>query len=58
MTVSTIAEHILIIDDEQNYLLVLQALLEDRGFVVTALPTRKPPCTIWRNPKWTWSSRT
>ncbi len=38
MTVSTIAEHILIIDDEQNYLLVLQALLEDRGFVVTALP--------------------
>ncbi|MFW5489596.1 MAG: sigma-54-dependent transcriptional regulator [Desulfovibrio sp.] len=32
------AEHILIIDDEQNYLLVLQALLEDRGFAVTALP--------------------
>jgi two-component system NtrC family response regulator len=32
------AEHILIIDDEQNYLLVLQALLEDRGYAVTALP--------------------
>ncbi len=29
--------HILIIDDEKNYLLVLQALLEDEGYSVTAL---------------------
>ena len=29
--------HILIIDDEKNYLLVLQTLLEDEGYTVTAL---------------------
>ena len=29
--------HILIIDDEKNYLLVLQTLLEDEGYVVTAI---------------------
>ena len=29
--------HILIIDDEKNYLLVLQTLLEDEGYAVTAL---------------------
>ena len=29
--------HILIIDDEKNYLLVLQRLLEDEGYTVTAL---------------------
>ncbi|MBO4368734.1 MAG: sigma-54-dependent Fis family transcriptional regulator, partial [Desulfovibrio sp.] len=29
--------HILIIDDEKNYLLVLQTLLEDEGYLVTAL---------------------
>lgn len=29
--------HILIIDDEKNYLLVLQTLLEDGGYTVTAL---------------------
>ncbi|MBR4741825.1 MAG: response regulator, partial [Desulfovibrio sp.] len=29
--------HILIIDDEKNYLLVLQTLLEDEGYKVTAL---------------------
>ncbi len=29
--------HILIIDDEKNYLLVLQTLLEDDGYTVTAL---------------------
>ena len=28
--------HILIIDDEKNYLLVLQTLLEDEGYTVTA----------------------
>ncbi len=31
------SNHILIIDDEKNYLLVLQALLEDEGYKVTAL---------------------
>ncbi len=31
------AEHILIIDDEQNYLLILDALLSDKGYSVTAL---------------------
>lgn len=29
--------HLLIIDDEKNYLLVLQTLLEDEGYVVTAI---------------------
>lgn len=29
--------HILIIDDEKNYLLVLQTLLEDEGYTITAL---------------------
>ena len=29
--------HILIIDDEKNYLLVLQTLLEDEGYAVTAI---------------------
>lgn len=29
--------HILVIDDEKNYLLVLQALLEDAGYIVTAI---------------------
>ncbi len=29
--------HILIIDDEKNYLLVLQTLLEDEGYTVTAI---------------------
>ena len=29
--------HILVIDDEKNYLLVLQTLLEDEGYTVTAL---------------------
>ena len=29
--------HILIIDDEKNYLLVLQTMLEDEGYTVTAL---------------------
>ncbi|MBQ7456944.1 MAG: sigma-54-dependent Fis family transcriptional regulator [Desulfovibrio sp.] len=29
--------HILVIDDEKNYLLVLQTLLEDAGYTVTAL---------------------
>ncbi len=29
--------HILIIDDEKNYLLVLQTLLEDEGYTGTAL---------------------
>ncbi|MBQ9537187.1 MAG: sigma-54-dependent Fis family transcriptional regulator [Desulfovibrionaceae bacterium] len=29
--------HILLIDDEKNYLLVLQTLLEDKGYTVTAL---------------------
>lgn len=29
--------HILIIDDEKNYLLVLQTLLEDEGYIVTAI---------------------
>jgi len=31
------AEHILIIDDEQNYLLILDALLTDKGYNVTTL---------------------
>ena len=31
------AEHILIIDDEQNYLLILDALLSDKGYNVTTL---------------------
>ncbi|EPR41971.1 two component, sigma54 specific, transcriptional regulator, Fis family [Desulfovibrio sp. X2] len=31
------AEHILIIDDEQNYLLILDALLSDKGYAVTTL---------------------
>ena len=30
-------QHILVIDDEQNYLLILSALLEDKGYTVTAL---------------------
>ena len=29
--------HILVIDDEKNYLLVLQTLLEDEGYTVTAI---------------------
>ena len=29
--------HLLIIDDEKNYLLVLQTLLEDEGYAVTAI---------------------
>ena len=29
--------HILIIDDEKNYLLVLEAILEEEGYTVTAL---------------------
>ena len=29
--------HILVIDDEKNYLLVLQTLLEDAGYTVTAI---------------------
>ena len=29
--------HILVIDDEKNYLLVLQTLLEDEGYIVTAI---------------------
>ena len=32
------AEHILIIDDEKNYLLVLEAILSEEGYHVTALP--------------------
>ncbi|WP_029896476.1 sigma-54-dependent transcriptional regulator [Desulfohalovibrio reitneri] len=31
------ADHILVIDDEQNYLLILEALLQDKGYHVTAL---------------------
>lgn len=31
------ANHILIVDDEKNYLLVLEALLKDEGYKVTAL---------------------
>ena len=38
--------HILIIDDEKNYLLVLQTLLEDEGYTVT------------RRARWTLSLRT
>ena len=29
--------HILVLDDEKNYLLVLQTLLEDEGYTVTAI---------------------
>lgn len=29
--------HLLIIDDEKNYLLVLQTLLEDEGYAVTTI---------------------
>ena len=36
-TMSEKNAHILIIDDEKNYLLVLQTLLEDEGYTVTAL---------------------
>jgi len=32
------ADTILVLDDEQNYLLVLSALLEDHGYNVTAIP--------------------
>jgi Response regulator containing CheY-like receiver, AAA-type ATPase, and DNA-binding domains len=31
------ADHILILDDERNYLLILQTILEDEGYKVTAL---------------------
>ncbi|MDD2219701.1 MAG: response regulator, partial [Desulfoplanes sp.] len=31
------AGNILILDDEKNYLLVLQAILEDEGYAITAL---------------------
>lgn len=31
------ANHILVIDDEQNYLLILEAILSDAGYTVTAL---------------------
>ncbi len=33
----SVAGNILILDDEKNYLLVLQAILEDEGYAVTAL---------------------
>jgi two-component system NtrC family response regulator len=29
--------HILVLDDERNYLLILETLLEDAGYTVTAL---------------------
>ena len=35
--------HILVIDDEKNYLLVLQTLLEDEGYTVTAISDPKQP---------------
>ena len=34
---SSLHTHILLIDDEKNYLLVLEALLLDAGYKVTAL---------------------
>ena len=34
---NAVANHILVIDDERNYLLVLQAILEEEGYQVTAL---------------------
>ncbi len=32
------SSHLLILDDERNYLLILEALLEDEGYKITALP--------------------
>ena len=29
--------HVLVLDDEKNYLLILEAMLEDAGYAVTAL---------------------
>jgi CheY-like chemotaxis protein len=49
---------ILILDDEKNYLLILDAMLTDAGYAVTALDDPRRAWPIWRSPRWTWSSRT
>ena len=46
--------HILVLDDEKNYLLVLQTLLEDEGYTVRPSATRKPRWRFWTKARWTW----
>ena len=40
--------HLLIIDDEKNYLLVLQTLLEDEGYAVTAISDPETAVQFWQ----------
>ncbi len=44
---STEQTHILIIDDEKNYLLVLEALLRDAGYKVTSLNDPETALAFW-----------
>ena len=50
--------HLLLIDDEKNYLLVLETLLTEAGYAVTALNDRKRRWRFSKSPKSTSSSPT
>ena len=50
--------HLLLIDDEKNYLLVLETLLTEAGYAVTALNDPETALAFLKSPKSTSSSPT